>query len=135
MISERLLSERNACFRIDYGKTTQYAPADAGFNDFGSYDFYSVRCPVGKAAVFKNRLWHYIYLVYRPGYSKLLVWINFDYGVIGKSRLVSNWGVETLNTEFNIFDRIHHLILPAFVLATADMAGLTDTRDPICLMY
>lgn len=34
-------------------------------------------------------------------------------------------GVETLNTEFNIFDRIHHLILPAFVLATADMAGLT----------
>ncbi|MCY8183889.1 ABC transporter permease, partial [Bacillus inaquosorum] len=34
-------------------------------------------------------------------------------------------GVSTLNTDFNIFDRIHHLILPAFVLATADMAGIT----------
>lgn len=34
-------------------------------------------------------------------------------------------GVATLNAEFSILDRIHHLILPAFVLATADMAGLT----------
>ncbi|MGD6775932.1 MULTISPECIES: ABC transporter permease [Bacillaceae] len=34
-------------------------------------------------------------------------------------------GVATLNAEFSILDRIQHLILPAFVLATADMAGLT----------
>lgn len=34
-------------------------------------------------------------------------------------------GVATLNADFSIWDRIHHLILPAFVLATADMAGLT----------
>ncbi|MDQ0177434.1 ABC transporter permease [Bacillus chungangensis] len=34
-------------------------------------------------------------------------------------------GVSTLNAPFSIWDRIHHLILPAFVLATADMAALT----------
>ncbi|MCI3987381.1 ABC transporter permease, partial [Bacillus vallismortis] len=34
-------------------------------------------------------------------------------------------GVATLNTDFSLLDRIHHLLLPAFVLATADMAGLT----------
>jgi peptide/nickel transport system permease protein len=34
-------------------------------------------------------------------------------------------GVATLNEDFSILDRLHHLILPAFVLATADMAGLT----------
>ncbi len=34
-------------------------------------------------------------------------------------------GVMTLNADFSLWDRIHHLILPAFVLATADMAGLT----------
>lgn len=34
-------------------------------------------------------------------------------------------GTQTLNAPFSIWDRIHHLILPAFVLATADMAGLT----------
>lgn len=34
-------------------------------------------------------------------------------------------GVATLNAPFSIWDRIHHLILPAFVLATADMAALT----------
>lgn len=34
-------------------------------------------------------------------------------------------GVATLNAPFSILDRIHHLILPAFVLATADMAALT----------
>ncbi|WP_078381436.1 ABC transporter permease [Sutcliffiella halmapala] len=34
-------------------------------------------------------------------------------------------GVATLNADFSIVDRIKHLILPAFVLATADMAGLT----------
>lgn len=34
-------------------------------------------------------------------------------------------GVATLNADFSIIDRIQHLILPAFVLATADMAGLT----------
>ncbi len=56
---------------------------------------------------------------------------NFWFGLILIMVLSVNlgWfptgGVETLNTEFNIFDRIHHLILPAFVLATADMAGLT----------
>ncbi|ATH95057.1 ABC transporter permease [Bacillus glycinifermentans] len=34
-------------------------------------------------------------------------------------------GVMTINADFSLWDRIHHLILPAFVLATADMAGLT----------
>lgn len=34
-------------------------------------------------------------------------------------------GVATLGAEFSFWDRAHHLILPAFVLATADMAGLT----------
>lgn len=34
-------------------------------------------------------------------------------------------GVSTLGGDFSLLDRIHHLILPAFVLATADMAGLT----------
>ena len=34
-------------------------------------------------------------------------------------------GVSTLGAPFSLWDRIHHLILPALVLATADMAGLT----------
>lgn len=34
-------------------------------------------------------------------------------------------GVSTLGADFNLLDRLHHIILPAFVLATADMAGLT----------
>lgn len=34
-------------------------------------------------------------------------------------------GVSTLNAPFSLWDRIHHLILPAIVLATADMAALT----------
>ncbi|WP_027723893.1 ABC transporter permease [Tuberibacillus calidus] len=34
-------------------------------------------------------------------------------------------GVATLNAPFSIWDRLHHLILPAFVLAASDMAGLT----------
>lgn len=34
-------------------------------------------------------------------------------------------GAATLNAPFSIIDRIHHLILPAFVLATAEMAALT----------
>jgi peptide/nickel transport system permease protein len=34
-------------------------------------------------------------------------------------------GVATLNEPFSIWDRIHHLILPSIVLATADVAGLT----------
>ena len=34
-------------------------------------------------------------------------------------------GVATLNAPFSILDRLHHLILPAIVLATAEMAGLT----------
>ncbi|WP_243292222.1 ABC transporter permease [Bacillus sp. FJAT-47783] len=34
-------------------------------------------------------------------------------------------GVATLNEPFSLWDRLHHLILPAFVLATADMASLT----------
>ncbi|WP_078548096.1 ABC transporter permease [Litchfieldia alkalitelluris] len=34
-------------------------------------------------------------------------------------------GTHTLNAPFSLWDRIHHLILPALVLATADMAGLT----------
>ncbi|RSK26467.1 ABC transporter permease [Bacillus sp. HMF5848] len=34
-------------------------------------------------------------------------------------------GVATLNAPFSIWDRLHHLILPALVLATADMASLT----------
>ncbi|AVM09159.1 diguanylate cyclase [Bacillus velezensis] len=56
---------------------------------------------------------------------------NFWFGLILIMILSVNlgWfptgGVETLNADFNIFDRMHHLILPAFVLATADMAGIT----------
>lgn len=34
-------------------------------------------------------------------------------------------GIATMESSFSLWDRIHHLILPAFVLATADMAGLT----------
>ncbi len=34
-------------------------------------------------------------------------------------------GTHTLNAPFSIWDRMHHLVMPAFVLATADMAGLT----------
>lgn len=34
-------------------------------------------------------------------------------------------GVMTINSDFSLWDRVHHLILPAFVLAAADMAGLT----------
>lgn len=34
-------------------------------------------------------------------------------------------GVATLEAPFSIWDRLHHLVLPALVLATADMAGLT----------
>lgn len=34
-------------------------------------------------------------------------------------------GVATLNAPFSIWDRLHHLVMPAFVLATADMAALT----------
>ncbi|SIT71763.1 ABC transporter permease [Edaphobacillus lindanitolerans] len=34
-------------------------------------------------------------------------------------------GVANIGEPFSIWDRLHHLILPAFVLATADMAGLT----------
>ncbi|MDA1475923.1 ABC transporter permease [Bacillus changyiensis] len=56
---------------------------------------------------------------------------NFWFGLILIMFLSVNlgWfptgGVMTLNADFSIWDRIHHLILPAFVLATADMAGLT----------
>ena len=56
---------------------------------------------------------------------------NFWFGLILIMVLSVNlgWfptgGVSTLNADFNIFDRLHHLILPAFVLATADMAGIT----------
>jgi peptide/nickel transport system permease protein len=34
-------------------------------------------------------------------------------------------GVATLHAPFSILDRLHHLILPAFVLASADMASMT----------
>ncbi|UTR13609.1 ABC transporter permease [Salipaludibacillus sp. LMS25] len=34
-------------------------------------------------------------------------------------------GIATLNEPFSIVDRLHHLVMPALVLATADMAGLT----------
>lgn len=54
-----------------------------------------------------------------------MVRFDFNHGVCRESRLVSNRGVATLNSDFSIVDRIHHLLLPAFVLATADMAGLT----------
>ncbi|MGG1247871.1 ABC transporter permease [Bacillus spizizenii] len=56
---------------------------------------------------------------------------NFWFGLILIMVLSVNlgWfptgGVSTLNADFSIFDRLHHLILPAFVLATADMAGIT----------
>src|SRR5690625_6623197 len=39
-------------------------------------------------------------------------------------------GVATLVSSFSIWDRLHHLILPALVLATADMPGFTrSTRS------
>lgn len=56
---------------------------------------------------------------------------NFWFGLILIMVLSVNlgWfptgGVMSLNSGFSLWDRIHHLILPAFVLATADMAGLT----------
>ncbi|MGG3344726.1 ABC transporter permease [Bacillus subtilis] len=56
---------------------------------------------------------------------------NFWFGLILIMFLSVNlgWfptgGVSTLNADFSIIDRLHHLILPAFVLATADMAGIT----------
>ncbi len=34
-------------------------------------------------------------------------------------------GISTIGADFSLIDRLKHLILPAFVLATADMAGLT----------
>ncbi|HLR73907.1 MAG TPA: ABC transporter permease [Virgibacillus sp.] len=34
-------------------------------------------------------------------------------------------GIQTLNEPFSILDRLHHLFLPAIVLATSDMASLT----------
>ncbi len=34
-------------------------------------------------------------------------------------------GISTIGADFSILDRLRHLILPALVLATADMAGLT----------
>lgn len=34
-------------------------------------------------------------------------------------------GVATIGADFSLIDRLRHLILPALVLATADMAGLT----------
>ncbi|EZH66108.1 diguanylate cyclase [Bacillaceae bacterium JMAK1] len=34
-------------------------------------------------------------------------------------------GIQTIGGEASIMDRLHHLFLPALVLATADMAGLT----------
>lgn len=34
-------------------------------------------------------------------------------------------GIQSLNEPFSILDRLHHLVMPAIVLATADMAGLT----------
>ncbi|WP_339161898.1 ABC transporter permease [Siminovitchia sp. FSL H7-0308] len=34
-------------------------------------------------------------------------------------------GTATLNAPFSIWDRLHHLIMPALVLAVADMAALT----------
>ena len=63
---------------------------------------------------------------------------NFWFGLILIMVLSVNlgWfptgGVSTLNADFSIIDRLHHLILPAFVLATADMAGITRyTRSSI----
>ncbi len=34
-------------------------------------------------------------------------------------------GISTIGADFSLLDRLRHLILPALVLATADMAGLT----------
>lgn len=34
-------------------------------------------------------------------------------------------GISTIGADFSLLDRLRHLILPAIVLATADMAGLT----------
>ncbi len=49
----------------------------------------------------------------------LIMWLSVHLGWFPTG------GVATIDAPLNIWDRIHHLILPAFVLATADMAGLT----------
>ncbi len=56
---------------------------------------------------------------------------NFWFGLILIMILAVNlgWfstgGTHTLNSPFDLWDRIQHLILPAFVLAVSDMAALT----------
>ncbi len=40
-----------------------------------------------------------------------------------KFRVLPSGGMSTLGADFNIFDRLHHLIAPAFVLATLRIAG------------
>jgi len=57
-----------------------------------------------------------------PGFWLGLMMIIF-FGV--KLGWFPTGGVSTLNAPFSIWDRIHHLIMPAFVLAAADMAALT----------
>lgn len=49
----------------------------------------------------------------------LIMYVSVRFG------LFPTGGVATLNAPFSILDRLHHLVLPAIVLATADMAGLT----------
>ncbi|MCE7791336.1 ABC transporter permease [Salipaludibacillus sp. CUR1] len=49
----------------------------------------------------------------------LIMWLSVNLGWFPSG------GTHTLNEPFSILDRLHHLFLPALVLATADMAGLT----------
>lgn len=57
-----------------------------------------------------------------PGFWLGLMMIMF-FGV--KLGWFPTGGVATLNAPFSVWDRLHHLMMPAFVLATADMAALT----------
>lgn len=56
---------------------------------------------------------------------------NFWLGIMLIMYLAVQWsifptgGVMTIGADFSIWDRLHHLILPAFVLAVSDTAALT----------
>jgi peptide/nickel transport system permease protein len=56
---------------------------------------------------------------------------NFWFGIMLIMYLAVKWGifptggVMTIGEEFSIWDRLHHLALPAFVLAVSDTAALT----------
>lgn len=117
--------KRDACFRTDFSTAAQHTPLDAGVNNFGADHFHPIRGNFCKKPYSK--------LDYGITFTSFigLAIPNFWFGLILIMVFAVNlgWfptgGVATLNSDFSIVDRIHHLLLPAFVLATADMAGLT----------